>query len=185
MKIAVIALISLMPILAQEIKLPPSLDRLAAKATEVVDVTLDASMLQLASRFLSDKDPDGAKIKKLASGLKGIWVKSFEFDKAGEYLESDVEAVRSQLRAPGWARIVGVRSQKNAENSEIFLRTEAGHITGLTIVSAEPKQLTIVHIAGSINPEQLAELGGHFGIPKIGKATGAERKSADKAGKEE
>ena len=31
----------------------------------------------------------------------------------------------------------------------------------------DPKQLTIVSIEGSIDPDQLKELGGHFGIPKI------------------
>ena len=35
------------------------------------------------------------------------------------------------------------------------------------MVSAEPKELTIVSIVGEIDPEQLGELGGRFGIPKI------------------
>ena len=70
MKIAVIAWIALAPLGAQEIKLPASLDRLAAKATEVVDVTMDANLLQLASRFLSDKNADDAKVKKLIGGLE-------------------------------------------------------------------------------------------------------------------
>ena len=76
-------LLVLAPLGAQEIKLPASLDRLAAKATEVVDVTMDANLLQLASRFLSDKDADDAQVKKLIGGLKGIYVRSFEFEKAG------------------------------------------------------------------------------------------------------
>lgn len=171
MKITLTIWFALAPMLAaQEIKLPPSLDRLASKATEVVDVTLDASMLQLASRFLSDNDKDDAKVKKLVGGLKGVYVKSFEFDKTGEYLDSDVESVRSQVRGPGWTRVVGVYNKKGGDNAEIFLKTEAGQITGLTIISAEPKQLTIVHISGAIHPDQLSELGGHFGVPKLDKA---------------
>src|SRR5665213_3344488 len=106
-KIAFITCFALGSLGAQEIKLPPSLDRLAAKATEVVDVTMDANLLQLAGRFLSDKDPDDAKVKKMISGLKGIYVRSFEFAKAGEYQESDVEPLRAQLHAPTWSRIVG------------------------------------------------------------------------------
>lgn len=53
MKIVYVALVALLPLAAQEFKIPPGLDRLAEKASEVVDVTLDSSMLQLASRFLS------------------------------------------------------------------------------------------------------------------------------------
>ncbi len=152
---------------AQDIHLPPGLERLADKASEVVDVTLDASMLQLAVRFLPDKDPDSARVKRLVNGLSGIYVRSFEFEKPGEYSASDVEALRSQARTPGWSRIAGVRSRKKGENAEVFIKSEGGKISGLMILAAEPKQLTFVSISGFIRPEDLPELGGHFGIPKM------------------
>src|SRR5947209_6356335 len=123
MKLATIVCVLVIPIAAQEIKLPPGIEKLSDRAAEVVDVTLDASMLQLASRFLSDKDPDGARVKRLISGLKGIYVRSFEFDNAGEYQASDVEAIRSQVRGPGWSRVAGVRSRKKGENAEVFLKS--------------------------------------------------------------
>ena len=167
MKHALIALLSLLPLMAQDIKIPASLEKLADKATEVVDVTLDASLLQLAARFLPEKDPDTARVKRLVNGLKGIYVRSFQFDKAGEYSPADVEAIRSQLRAPGWSRIVGVRKLKSGENSEVYIRSDGNAITGLTIIAAEAKELTIVNISGPIRPEDLQELGGHFGIPKM------------------
>jgi Domain of unknown function (DUF4252) len=166
-KIAFITCVALGPLGAQEVKLPASLDRLAAKATEVVDVTMDANLLQLASRFLSDKDADDAHIKKIIGGLKGIYVRSFEFEKPGNYQESDIEPVRTQLHTPAWSRIVGVRSVKSGDNSEVYLKTENGKIGGLVILVTEPKQLTIVSIEGTIDPDQLNELGGHFGIPKV------------------
>lgn len=166
-KLAALACIALAPLAAQDIKIPPSLDRLASKASDVVDVTMDSNLLQLASRFLSDKDSDDAKVKKLIAGLKGIYVRSYEFEKTGEYQESDVEPIRAQLRNPAWSRIVGVRSQKSGENSEVYVKTGNNKIGGLVILSTEPKQLTIVSIEGSIDPDQLNELGGHFGIPKV------------------
>ena len=93
---------------AQEIKLPPAFDKLAAKAQETVDVTLDSNMLQLAGKFLSDKDADQAKAKQIVAGLKGITVRTFEFAKEGEYSMADMDALREQLKAPAWSRIVGV-----------------------------------------------------------------------------
>ena len=167
MKLAYMAFAALLPLAAQEFKIPASLDKLADKATEVVDVTLDSAMLQLASRFLSDKDADEARVKKLVAGLKGVYVKSFEFEKAGEYEESDVAALRSQLKGPGWARIVGVRSKKNGDNADVFIGSDGGQVTGLVVISAEPKELTVVSIIGSIKPEDLRDLGGNFGIPKM------------------
>ena len=162
---ASLLLLALAPLAAQEIKLPPNF---GAHASETVDVTLDSNMLQLAAKFLSADKPDEAQAKKLIAGLKSIYVKSFEFEKAGQYNAADVETVRAQFRGPGWSRVVGVQAKKDGENTEIFIRLEKdGRIGALGLVAAEDKELTIVSIVGLIDPEQLGELGGKFGIPKI------------------
>ncbi len=166
MKFAIPILLAVLPLAAQEIKMPASLDKLAAKASETVDVSLDGALLQLASRFLSEKDPDEAHVKKLVTGLKGIYVKSFEFDDRDQYKDSDVEELRTQLKAPGWSRIVGTHSKRHGDNAEIYLKTDAGQISGLAIIVTDPRELTIVNIVGSIRPEDIRDLGGHFGIPK-------------------
>ncbi len=153
---------------AQDIKMPPAFDKLAAKAEESVDVTLDSGMLQLGGKFLSDKDADEAKAKKLIGGLKGIYVRSFEFAKEGEYSAADVDALRSQLQPPVWSRVVGVTSKKGGEITEVYFKTSNGaQIGGLVVIDAEPKELTVVSISGAISPEDLADLGGQFGIPKV------------------
>ena len=83
---------------SEDIKLPVNLDKLAERASESVDVTLDESMLQLASKFLSKDDPDEVQVKKLVGKLKGVYVRSFEFEKEGQYSMADVEAIRVQLK---------------------------------------------------------------------------------------
>ncbi|MGI8742204.1 MAG: DUF4252 domain-containing protein [Bryobacteraceae bacterium] len=150
------------PAFGQDLKLD-HLDRLSAKATDTVNVTLDGSLLRMASRFLSD-DSDEVEIKKLVGGLKAIMVRSFEFKNSGEYLESDVEAIRSQLRDPAWKKIIEVRSKVDG-NADIYLRTEGDHVVGATLISAEPKELTIVHIDGTVDLEGLRKIAGNFGVP--------------------
>jgi hypothetical protein len=152
---------------AQEIKLPANLDQLMAKAKNVVDVTLDGPLLKLAGRFLSDKDPDEARAKRMVANLKGIYVRSLEFETPGEYQASDVDQIRAQLKSPAWTRVVGVRSKTEGENAEVFLKTDGSTIGGLVVLVADPKELTIVNIVGQIDPEDLRDLGGHFGVPKI------------------
>jgi hypothetical protein len=152
---------------AQELKMPASFDKLAAKADESVDLTLDSNMLQFAGKFLSGQDADQAKAKKIVAGLKGITVRSFTFKQEGEYSMADVDAYREQLKAPVWSRIVGV-SEKNGERDEVYLKTSSGsQIGGIVIISAEPKELTIVNLSGDISIDDLGELGGQFGIPKV------------------
>jgi hypothetical protein len=145
-------------------KLELKLDALAARAADTVDVQLDANMLQFAGRFLSGEG-DQAKAKKMLSGLKGIYVRSFEFKNEKEYAVSDVEAIRAQLKAPAWTRIAGITSTKDGETTEIFMHKDGG----LAIIAAEPKELTVVNIVGPIDLDALSDLGGHFGVPKLKK----------------
>jgi hypothetical protein len=152
---------------AQLLKIPPSFDKLADKADEVADVTLGPDMLGLAGKFLSDKDPDDKAAKKAASWIKGVYVRSYKFAKEGEYSEADVELLRAQMRGPGWSCIVNVRSKKKGENTQVCFFSENGKSAGMAIVAAEPKELTIVSIAGPIDPEHLGALEGQFGIPKV------------------
>ena len=98
-------------------------------------------------------------------GLKGVYVKSFEFEKEGQYSEADLAALRSQLRAPDWSNIVDVKEKH--ESSAIWLKTDGKQTQGLVVLSAEPKELTFVQIIGVIDPSMLSELGGTMGIPKM------------------
>lgn len=150
---------------AQQLQI--NLDHLAPKASEAVDVSLAGPALQFAAKFLDSKDPQEAQVKKLLEGITGIYVKSYEFKTEGAWSKSDVDRVRNQLRAPQWSRIVGVTSSPDKENTEVFVHSENQKMTGMAILVTEPKELTIVNIVGSIDLNSLAELGGHFGVPKV------------------
>ena len=126
-------------------------------------------MLQFAGKFFDGKDPEEAKVKKLIRGIAGIYIKSFEFKNEGAYLPADLEKVRSQLKAPEWSRIVGVKSGGDGENIEVWVRNENGKVSGVAILASEPRQLTVVNLVGNIDLDSLADLGGHFGIPKMKK----------------
>jgi hypothetical protein len=81
--------------------------------------------------------------------------------------QGDLDRVRNQLSAPRWSRIVGVKSTQDGETAEVYVSSENQKMTGLAILVAEPKQLTVVNIVGSIDLNSLSELGGHFGVPKV------------------
>lgn len=150
-----------LPAAAQQINL--EMPALRDKASEEVTVTLDASMLRLAAKFLSN-DPDERNAREIVQKLQGIYVRSYEFDHAGEYDRSVVDHLRSQLGAD-WKKIVDVRS-KLGENSEIYTQSKGDQITGLVIITAEPKELTVVNLVGPIDLDRLADLQGQFGIPR-------------------
>lgn len=141
------------------------LDKLTAKASSIVNVTLDESLLKLAAGFVDPDDAEAAEIKKVVSGLKSIYVRSFEFKTSGQYDTADIEELRAQLRDPEWKRIVQVKNKPDGD-ADIYVRARGGSVTGLAVISAEPKQLTVVSIDGRIDPESFRKLSGNFGIPK-------------------
>ena len=139
------------------------LDKLAAKSHETVDVTVDAAMLKQTAGFLAGKGSDLAKVQQVLDGIKGIYVKSFQFDSPDAYADSDVEAVRKQVAAPGWSRVVGVRGK--GELVEIYFWKEREENGGLVVIAAQPTQLTIVNIVGRVDLASLGALGPM--IPKL------------------
>ena len=144
------------------------LDVLANRASETVDVKLDERLMQMTAKFFSDKDKDDAEIKAVLKGIKGIYVKSFTFEKEGEYSQADVDSVMSQLRASTWSKILTVKSRKDGDNVEVYLNMVGDQITGLAVLSFEPKELTVVNIVGPIDLDKLSSLEGQFGVPDLG-----------------
>jgi hypothetical protein len=170
MKIILILLVTLSAVVsvsAQTARLEiDHLDRLFPNAVQTIDIRVDSSLLQVAAKFLKSDKPDEAMAKELLSTLKGVYVKGAEFDKDGEFTDADLEAVRAQLRAPGWDRIVGVRSKREAENAEVYLMLEGGVIVGVGILVYDPKKVYVVNVVGPLDPEKIGEFRGRFGIPK-------------------
>jgi Domain of unknown function (DUF4252) len=150
---------------AQQLNLS-SLDGLAARATGKTEVTLDSSMIAAASGFLSDGKTDEASAKKVLSGVKGIYVRVFEFDKPGAYSEADLKPIRDQLRGSQWKTIVS--SHEKDDNVDVMMRQEDGVTTGLIVIASEPMEVTVINIVGSVSLKELSALGGQFGVPRVG-----------------
>jgi hypothetical protein len=166
--VATLALLSRMAVAAPPAPLKlPDFDALAAKAAQSVNITLDSNLLGLAAGFLDSSKPEDAAAKELVAGLRGVYVRSYTFDQDFVYAAADLDAVRKQLSAPGWQRLVGVHSGKEHANVDIYVSIEQGRANGLAIISSEPRQFTIVNIVGSIDLQKLHRLEGKFGIPKL------------------
>lgn len=155
----------------------PDLKALEARATEVVEVTLDEKLLGMASRFLDANNPEEAAARSIVSGLQGVYVRSYTFDEPVSLAAADIASLREQLVAPAWSRIVGARSRKEQTDVEVYIRIDGDKATGLTVLAVEPKEFTIVNIVGAIDLEKLHRLEGQLGVPKLEIDTGAKAKS--------
>ena len=141
------------------------LDVLANRASNTVDVKIDENLIQTTAKLF--KDADEAEIRNVLKTLKGIYVKSFSFEKENEYSPAEVEPVLAQVRTGGWSKIVGVKSRKDGENVDVYIMSLSGQISGLAVITMDPKQFAVVNIVGPIDLEKLSELEGSFGIPDL------------------
>jgi hypothetical protein len=149
--------------------LPPALEKqLADRASDVTEVTLGKNMLSFASKFLDGKDKDDAAAKQLIDGLDGIYVRDYTFDKEGQYSMDDLEQLRKTFETGEWTPVVRERERKSGETTDILVKMVNGESHGMFILTAEPKELTIVLILGPIRMDDLGKLHGLAGLGALG-----------------
>ena len=166
--------------------LPPGVEKeLAARASDVTEVTLGKNMLGFAAKFLNGKDEDEAATRRLIDGLQGIYVREYEFDKEGEYSMEQIEQLRKTFETTEWSPIVRERERKGRETTDVMMKMVNGESHGIFVLEAEPKELTIVLILGPIRMEDLGKLKGLSGLGALGdldKDTKGKDKEKDKKG---
>ena len=154
--------------------LPASVEKdLAARASDVTEVTLGKNMLEFAAKFMNGKNDSDAATRQLIMGLDGIYVRDYEFEKVGEYSMDHIEQIRHAFETPEWSSMVRERERKTGESTDIMMKLVNGESRGLFILSAEPKELSIVLILGPIRMDDLSKIQGVAGLGGILGPTGA------------
>jgi hypothetical protein len=170
--------------LAQDTQLPapsPIEKELAARASDVTEVTLGKNMLGFAAKILNGKNDDDAEVRHLIEGLEGIYVREYEFDKEGQFSTDEVNQLRKYFETSEWSPIVKERERKNGESTDVMVKLVNGESHGLFILEVEPKELTIVLILGPVHMDDLGKLKGIGGLSALGDvARDADIKDKDK-----
>jgi len=169
---------------ASPFPLPAPIEKeLGTRAANVTEVTLGKGMLDFAAKFMDKSDKDQVAVKQLIEGLDGIYVRSYEFDKEGQYSMDELQQLRQAFATPEWTPMVHVRESKGAENTDVMMKMVNGEPQGIFVLDAEPKELTIVLILGPIRMDQLSELQGLGGLGKLGDVDLGQKSKATKGEK--
>jgi hypothetical protein len=174
------------PALAQTspLPLPSAVEKeLAARASNVTEVTLDKNMLGFASKFMKDKGKDEAASSQFIQGLDGIYVREYEFDKEGQYSMDLVDKLRKQFETSEWSPMVRERERKTGEVTDVMMKMVNGESRGMFVLEAAPKELTIVLILGPIRMQDLGKLGGLGGLGALGDVAKDKQDKAQKSNK--
>jgi len=163
--IGVIALTASAIAQTSALPLPPPVEKeLAARASNVTEVTLGKNMLAFAAKFLDGKDKDDQATKRLIEGLDGIYVREYEFDKEGQFSMEEIDKLRQFFETSEWSPIVRERERKSGESTDVMVKLVNGESHGMFILTVEPKELTIVLILGPIKLDELSDLKGLSGL---------------------
>jgi hypothetical protein len=129
-------------------------EQFAKNASDVTEVNLDPKMLGMLGKNTSND---------LAHKMEFVVVHSYEYDKPGMYKMEDVEAYRKKLMDGSWNCFIHTRDKDGS--TDICQRTSADNETHeMVIMTAEPKELTFVHLKGRMTVDDLRKYGGNMGM---------------------
>jgi hypothetical protein len=149
-------------------KLDLKLDEIAGKASQKHEIDLDGPLLktamanlpQLAAKHTKpekDGKPSEIQLPALLSSVTGVYVRNYSFDTPGAYSDAELDGIRKQVGdGSGWMRIV--RMKEKNEATEVYLLSHGEEIAGALVLSAQPKELTVVHVTGAATMAQMKEL---------------------------
>lgn len=135
---------------------------LEAKAAESTNISLGKEQLQMIQGLTGGV---AGELKSLAGGIEMVQVKVLEFEQAGMFKMADMQALKDKLKGSDMVPIISVKERNGF--TEIMLRKGPKGNRGFVILSAEPRELTVVNIVGDLDLASLGKLSGKFGIPDL------------------
>lgn len=166
--LALVALVVLMQgavfLMAQDALLAGT-DEFAKGATDSSEVNLDKNMLGLAGA----RGGQGSGAAELMRKMDFVYVRTYTYAKPGQYNMADVEKITKRLSGGAWSHLVKERSA--TESTDVCVKTdEEGQLNELVVISAEPTELSFVHLKGHVSLGDLGKLGQ---LGNLGAAQGA------------
>jgi hypothetical protein len=187
-KLVLIAVVAGLPLCAQSIDFK-MLDKLGEKAKESSVVNLGPEQLGLVTGMSGGQGKQG--IGDIAKALKSVQVRSYEFEEKGQYDVEIVRAFRDKVTSSGnWVNIISTK-EKGGFTDIMMQKGADGKSSGLLIVAAEAREVSIVHIDGPLDLSSIGKLGGVLGIPELaggegsGKSSGTAKPKGEKEEEEE
>ncbi len=153
-------------------KVDVDLPNLKEKADEVVEVNLEGKALEDGSRLLAIRQGVSSSMKSLLNGLKGIYRRTYRFGVgAVGFADEDVDPIYQKMSGEGWSPVLDVRDKSKRESVTVYSYVEGESVAGVTVVSSDPNEVTVVNIVGHVDLDALIEMSEQIGLPSMRVAT--------------
>jgi hypothetical protein len=161
---ALIVSLLLSPLAAQKVDL--KLDELKSKAKETEEQNLEGAelesflntqltALEAAARASRDAkqaeksttlDKTVEQLRRVAPLLTGVYLRTYEFSKAGAYADADLEPVFRQVQREDWSHLLSTKDRE--DRIDVFLMSRGGQAVGMLLVVAEPDEIVVINVVG-------------------------------------
>lgn len=133
---------------------------------QFVQVDLNGTLLRLAAAFTKNEEP---QIAELINSLERVRVNVLGLsDENREATTAQIEAIRVDLDAQGWTRIVTVREAKGDDVAVFIKEADGDSIHGVVIsVISHSGEAVLVNVVGDVAIDQLAALGESLNIDPL------------------
>lgn len=146
---------------------PPELTQLAAQAAVKSNFTLDRNMLGIAAGMVPDSE---AEARQAIRKLDGVSVHLLRFGDNGVPDEAAVAAMRRAYHLRGWKHLVTSTDRGGPvhnETTDVWVVLDGTNVRGAVVLAETARSVTLVTVAGNLNPIDILHLRGHFGIPRF------------------
>ena len=155
---------------------------LEEKADEVVRVNLWGRSLEQAKKLLGLRKNVTASVRSFMNGLTAVYRRTYRFGKERPD-QADIEPVHRHLAEDGWVPLIETEDRQKPESLSVYSIYENEEVAGMTVVSSDPGEVTVLKIMGPVDFDALSAIGSGLGLP-AGSAgtTGLEQTPAAFAG---
>ena len=129
-----------------------------------VEIKVNSSLINMAARLTEESEPE---IARILGGLRSIHINVLKFDpKDRQDIQSRIQSIRRQLDAPEWEKIVNVKEEK--EDVGIYVQLDGEEsIEGVVVSVINEGEAVLIHVDGSIRPEELAQVGERLNLEPL------------------
>jgi hypothetical protein len=143
---------------------------LADQPASHTSFSFDRSELQIAQNLLLS---GGLDANRAAAALTGLSVDNYHYPRPAFYTPETMASIINGFHAAGWKHLVNANqtpantAQPHSTVTDLWLHFNGPDITGVTVLTRAPSNMSVIQIACELRPLDLVHLSGHFGIPKV------------------
>lgn len=129
-----------------------------------VDINLRGAMLRLVGAAVLNEEPGLAELVSELEAMRVLVASVSDID--AEATAAAIGRAAARLDERGWQRVVRVR--ENGEQVHLYVREVEEEVLGMTLLVLETEdEVTLINMAGRIDPAQLMAIGQAFDIPSL------------------